>query len=126
MGLEDYTYARYRCAIDRKEDARLFLSLSVSCVLDLMNIAGLTLDEIPQELHHFGVATNSGNNILDRLDPLANIRNPWDRISLYFALPVSLKAFKAYRRAHGLETPRATELAQYAEDTAREAQKKDR
>gem|GEM_PF-5421609 len=121
LKLEDYSYARYRCAVEREEDAQLFLCLTVSCVLDLMNIAGLTLDEIPPELHHIGVTTYQGNSILDRIDPLGGVSNPWDKITLGFRLPVSLKAFKSFRRERGLETPKASELIEFAKEGGSQA-----
>lgn len=126
MKLEDYTFGSYRCAVEQGEEAQLFFSLTVSCVLDLMNIAGLPIDQIPPELHHIGTDSYQGNSILDRIDPLAHARSPWDKLNLHFRLPVSLKAFKAYRRKHGLEIPKATELADFASETGKDSSQKKR
>lgn len=121
LGLENHHFAQYQCALDRSEDAQLFICLGVTCVLDIMTIAGLELSDIPPELHHFGINTYSGNNILDRLDPLAHIKNPWEALRLDFQIPVSLKGFKNYRREQGLTTPKASELEEFAKQTGSEA-----
>ena len=117
----DYNYGCYRCAADRREEAQLFISLDVSSVFDLMTVTGLPLEGIPAELRHRGVDTYTGNSILDRIDPLSHIRNPWDGLTLYYNLPVSLKAFKELRRRRGLPIPRATELEAYANQQAEDA-----
>lgn len=117
LKLENYAWACTRCAVDREEDAQLFIRLETKHVLDLLLITGLSLDKIPPELHYRGMDGYAGNSILDRLDPLAVLRNPWRNLDLYFVLPVSIKAFKAARRRMGLETPRASELELYAKTT---------
>ena len=61
-----------------------------------------------------------GNSILDRIDPLADIQNPWNRLELRYRVPVSLKAFKAVRRSRGLHIPKATEIEAYARQQAEE------
>ena len=124
LRLIDYTYGFYRCAVDRREEAQLFISLEVSSVFDLMTVTGLTLDGIPAELRHLGVDIYTGNSILDRLDPLSDIHNPWDRLTLYYNVPVSLKAFKEHRRKRGLPSPRASELEAYAKQHAEETRRR--
>jgi hypothetical protein len=119
LKLIDYTYGCYRCAVDRGEEAQLFITLDVSSVFDLMTATGLPLESIPEELRHRGVDTYTGNSILDRIDPLSHIRNPWDKLRLYYTVPVSLKAFKDLRRRRGLPTPRATELEAFADEQAK-------
>ncbi|MPQ69473.1 hypothetical protein [Pseudomonas sp. MWU12-2323] len=118
LGLIDYTYGFYRCAVDRQDEAQLFIGLDVLSVFDVMTVTGLALEGIPAELRHMGVDTYTGNSILDRIDPLSHIRNPWDRLTLHYNLPVSLKAFKELRRRRGLLIPRATELEAYASQQA--------
>lgn len=120
LRLIDYTYGFYCCAVNREEEAQLFISLEVSSVFDVMTVTGLPLDGIPAELRHLGVDTYRGNSILDRIDPLGDIRNPWDQLSLYYTVPVSLKAFKALRRSRGLHIPRAMEVEKYAQQLADE------
>lgn len=120
LGLIDYDSNCYRCAVDSSEEAQLFIALDASSVCDLMNITGLPLEKIPVELHHRGMDIYIGNSILDRIDPLSNIRNPWDKFKLPYVLPVSLKAFKKLRRSRGLPIPRATELEDYAKELAEE------
>ncbi|MFM5296553.1 hypothetical protein ACEUAI_20200 [Aeromonas veronii] len=120
MGLIDYESVCYRCAVDRSEEAQLFIALDTSSVFDLMTITGLPLETIPVELHYRGMDIYVGNSILDRIDPLSHIRNPWDKFKLPYALPVSLKAFKNFRRSQGLPVPKATELEAYAKEQAEE------
>ncbi len=120
LKLEDYTYLTTHCAIDRSEEAQLFISLSTRLVSDLMLITGLGLNKIPVELHSRGTDSKFGNSILDRIDPIVELSNPWNDLPLYFVVPVSLKAFKAYRRRQGLPTPPATQLEAYARKTAEE------
>lgn len=120
LRLIDYTYGFYCCAVNRNEEAQLFISLDVSSVFDVMTVTGLPLEGIPAELRHLGVDTYTGNSILNRLDPLSHIRNPWDQLSLYYTVPVSLKAFKALRRSRGLHIPRATEVEKYAQEQEQE------
>lgn len=83
-----------------------------------MTVTGLTFEEVPLELRHRGIDTYTGNSILDRIDPLSDIRNPWDRLKLSYVLPVSLKAFKEVRRSRGLPIPKATEFEAYAQEQA--------
>lgn len=90
--------------------ANLFITLSTDCIHDLVAITGLPLDEIPPELHSRGLNIYTGNHNLERLDPLSRIRNPWDKLTLRFRLPVSFKAFKAYRAERGHKTPATGEL----------------
>ncbi len=118
LKLIDYRDICYRCAVDRNEEAQLFITLDVSSVHDLMTVTGLPLDKIPVELRHMGINTYIGNSILDRIDPLSCVRNPWDRLKLSYVLPVSLKAFKGFRRSRGLPTPKANELEAYAKELA--------
>nr|WP_192963403.1 hypothetical protein [Pseudomonas fluorescens]CEK42229.1 hypothetical protein PQBR57_0276 [Pseudomonas fluorescens SBW25] len=114
MRLINYTYGHYQCAVDRQEEAQLFISLDLSSVLDLMTVTGLPLERIPAELRHRGIDTYRGNSILDRIDPLGDIRNPWDSLSLRYSVPVSLKAFKELRRSRGLPIPKAPDLEAFA------------
>lgn len=120
LRLIDYKYACYRCAVDRNDEAQLFISLDVTTVFDIMTVTGLALDQIPAELRHLGVDNYVGNSILDRIDPLADVQNPWNRLELRYQLPVSLKAFKAVRRSRGLHIPKATEIEAYARQQAEE------
>ncbi|MDR8015658.1 hypothetical protein [Ectopseudomonas guguanensis] len=120
LNLIDYSNACYRCAANRSEPAQLFVELDVSSVFDLMTVTGLSFDKIPAELRHRGISTYTGNSILDRIDPLSDVRNPWDKLSLSYVVPVSLKAFKAVRRSLGLSIPKATELEVYAREQAKE------
>lgn len=124
LKLVDYTYACYHCAVDQSEEAQLFISLDVSSVFDVMTITGLRLEDIPAELHHRGVETYTGNSILDRIDPLSDIRNPWDKLKLSFVLPVSLKMFKEKRRLLNLPTPKAGELEAFATQQADEIRRR--
>ena len=120
LKLIDYNSVCYRCAVDRTEQAQLFISLDVSSVYDLMTLTGLPLEKIPVELRHRGIDIYTGNSILDRIDPLSHIRNPWDKLKLSYVLPVSLKAFKDFRRKRGLPIPKAAELEDYARELAEE------
>lgn len=120
LNLIDYQSVCYRCAADRSEQAQLFIELDVSSVFDLMAVTGLPFEQIPVELRHRGISTYTGNSILDRIDPLSQIRNPWDKLSLSYVVPVSLKAFKTVRRRLGLPIPKAPELEAYAREQAEE------
>lgn len=118
LGLRDTHYDCYRCALDPSQNAQLFIVASLNSIIDLMKFTGLPLDEIPPELHDRGIEHYTGNSILDRVDPLSVPKNPWKDLRLQFLLPVSLKAFKAYRRRLGLTTPRAAELEEWAREEA--------
>ncbi|HHP5494139.1 TPA: hypothetical protein ACSCYS_004551 [Aeromonas veronii] len=118
LKLIDYNDVCYRCAVDRTEEAQLFITLDISSVFDLMTVTGLPLDKIPAELRHMGTDIYTGNSILDRIDPLSSLRNPWDQLKPSYVLPVSLKAFKGFRRSRGLPTPKADELEAYAKELA--------
>lgn len=124
LKLINYTYCFYQCAVNRQEEAQLFISLDVSTVFDIMNVTGLSLEAIPAELHHMGVKSYVGNPILDRIDPLSHISNPWDKLPLYYNLPVSLKAFKDLRRRRSLPIPKATEVEAFAQHEAEEARRR--
>ncbi|WP_019334951.1 hypothetical protein [Pseudomonas syringae] len=103
-----------------QQEAQLFFSLDVSSVFDLMRVTGLSFERIPPELRHLGISTYVGNSILSRLDPLSDLRNPWDKPQLSFVLPVSLQAFKEFRRRRGLSIPKAGELEAFANQQAEE------
>lgn len=118
MKLMDFATACYRCAVDPLDEAQLFITLDVSSVLDLMTVTGLPLGAIPPELRHRGISVYTGNSILNRLDPLADVRNPWDSLDLAYVLPVSLKAFKALRRRRGLPVPKAADIEAFAKQQA--------
>lgn len=118
LKLIDYNDVCYRCAVDRSEEAQVFITLDISSVFDLMTVTGLPLDKIPAELRHMGTNIYTGNSILDRIDPLSSVRNPWNQLRLSYVLPVSLKAFKGFRRSRGLPIPKATELEAYASELA--------
>lgn len=120
LRLIDYNWVCYRCAVDREQEAQLFITLDVSSVFDLMTVTGLPLEGIPPELRSRGVKTYTGNSILERIDPLSDIRNPWDNLTLHYTLPVSLKAFKELRRSRGLPIPKANEVEAYAVQEANE------
>lgn len=120
LKLIDFTYGCYHCAVDRGQEAQLFFSLDVSSVFDLMRVTGLSFERIPPELRHLGISTYVGNSILSRLDPLSDLRNPWDKPQLSFVLPVSLQAFKEFRRRRGLSIPKAGELEAFANQQAEE------
>lgn len=122
LGLADYEQQCHFCYFDRTEPAQVFLRLRIENVADIMKVTGLSLSEIPPELHTRGLSIYTGNGILDRVDPLSQITNPWDKLVLPFCLPVSLKAFKAWRKERGLETPKATELANWSEEQAKATQ----
>jgi hypothetical protein len=93
--------------------ANLFITVSTDTIHDIITLTGLTLREIPAELHSRGLDIYTGNHNLSRLDPLSRIRNPWSELALRFRLPVSFKAFKAYRAAQGLTTPTTGALEQW-------------
>ncbi|KRW83655.1 hypothetical protein [Marinobacter sp. P4B1] len=120
LGLVDYEEQRHLCYLDNDETAKVFLYLSVANVADIMKLTGLSLEQIPPELHSRGIDVYTGNSILDRIDPLATLRNPWDKLPLHFCLPVSLKGFKAWRKARGLDTPKAPDLPAWSRQKARE------
>lgn len=120
LDLVDYIEGCYRCYLDSDDPAQLFLRLHVATVADIMKLTGLSMDEIPPELHSRGLRVYTGNSILDRIDPLATLDNPWDKLPLRFCLPVSLKSFKAWRKAQGLQTHKASDIAKKTADEARE------
>ncbi|MCT8164091.1 MULTISPECIES: hypothetical protein [Pseudomonas] len=96
--------------------ANLFITLSTETIYDIVALTGLELSQIPPELHTRGLSIYTGNHILSRLDPLSGIDNPWDRLRLRFRVPVSFKAFKAYRAERGLTTPAIAALEEWARE----------
>lgn len=120
LELVDYYDGHHLCYLDEEVPGQIFLGLAVSNVADIMRLTGLPLDQIPVELHTRGIDVYIGNSILDRVDPLATLSNPWDKLPLKFCLPVSVKKFKAWRKARGLETPKVSEIQEWAKRHARE------
>lgn len=121
LGLVDFVGQHHLCYFDDDEPAQIFLRLLVGNVADIMKLTGLALDQIPPELHSRGINVYTGNSILDRIDPMATLHNPWDKLQLHFSLPVSLKTFKSWRKERGLDTPKAKELEDWSKQQAREA-----
>lgn len=96
--------------LNDNERAQVFVSLPVTNALDLVNLTGVGWEKLPEELQHFGMPEVGGNSILERLDPLQSITNPWRFFAPRFVVPVGLNGLKAFRRAHGLATPKADDL----------------
>lgn len=118
LKLFNKTYMEHICAvIGNYEPAQLFFELEVSNVLDLLNITGLRREQLPPELQYYGLSDGLGNSNLERLDPLACMRNPWDSHQFRFRLPISLKAFKAYRKRVGLPEVTLTHLEDGVQST---------
>lgn len=120
LKLVDYQYGCYRCAKDKSLEAQLVIGFALSSVLDLITVTGLPLGRIPPELRRFGIESYAGNSILERLDPLSHMRNPWDSIKFYYNVPVSLQSIKASLRSRGLTPPRIAEMEAYADKTAKD------
>jgi hypothetical protein len=118
MGLELYELHSTVCALDQEEEANVCLYLTTDTILDIVNITGLSVSDIPVELHSRGIKTYVGNSILSRIDPMASIKNPWDELRLSFILPLSLSALKKRRREMGLSTPRSGLLESFAEESS--------
>lgn len=79
------------------------------CAEALAVLCGLkSREELPWQFRYW-LSTNSipytGNSILDRLDPIDNLRNPWSGLSLEVVVGLSKNAVHARRR--GLDLPRA-------------------
>ena len=118
MGLELYELHSTVCALDQEEEANVCLYLTTDSILDIVNITGLSVSDIPVELHSRGIKTYVGNSILSRIDPMACLKNPWDELRLSFILPLSLSALKKRRREMGLSTPRSGLLESFAEESS--------
>ncbi|HGN3115164.1 TPA: hypothetical protein ACKRQV_001248 [Pseudomonas aeruginosa] len=97
-------------ALNDNERAQVFISLPVTNALDLVNLTGVSWDKLPEELQHFGMPEVGGNSILERLDPLQSLTNPWRFFAPRFVVPVGLNGLKAFRRVHGMATPKADDL----------------
>lgn len=115
IGVTNRAAFQWDCYLQPGEhvQANLFITVSTDTIHDIKVLTGLSLADIPAELHSRGLDIYTGNHILTRLDPLSRIRNPWAGLTLRFRLPVSFKAFKAYRAAHGLTTPTTGALEQW-------------
>ncbi|MBM5458752.1 hypothetical protein H8F21_14385 [Pseudomonas sp. P66] len=118
IGVTNQAAAQWDCYLQPGQHvpANLFIALSTETIHDIMVLTGLPLSDIPPELHTRGLNIYSGNHILERLDPLSRIANPWESMRLRFRLPVSFKAFKAYRSKHGLKTPTIGLLESWARE----------
>lgn len=124
LKLIDYQFGYYLCAKDRSLEAQMVISLNISSVLDLITVTGLPIGRIPPELHRFGIETYVGNSILNRLDPLSHIRNPWDGMQFYYNVPVSWHCVKAALRSRGLTAPRIADMEAYADKSAKALREK--
>lgn len=115
LGLVNLQDGEYRCCLSSNTPAQLLIRLEVKSVIDIMNICGLSFAKVPPELQHLGLRIYSGNSILNRIDPLLGIQNPWDKVNLDFTVPVSFQQLKIRRKALGLDTPKIGELESFVE-----------
>ncbi|HHK4528853.1 TPA: hypothetical protein ACQTYG_006192 [Pseudomonas aeruginosa] len=98
------------CVLSNCEGAQVFISVPVANALDIANLTGIAWEKLPEELQYFGMPEVGGNSILERLDPLQNLSNPWNSFAPRFVIPVGLRGLREYRKARGLNTPSADEL----------------
>lgn len=98
------------CVLSNQEEAQVFVSAQVANALDIANLTGIEWEKLPEELQYFGMPEVGGNSILERLDPLQHVPNPWNRFAPRYVIPVGLRGLREYRKARGLNTPSAEEL----------------
>lgn len=98
------------CVLSNWEGAQVFVSVPVTNALDVINLTGTPWEKLPEELQYFGMPEAGGNSILERLDPLHKLANPWNSFAPRFVVPVGLRGLKEFRKARGLATPKAEYL----------------
>ncbi|BDC78333.1 hypothetical protein L4Z68_001381 [Pseudomonas aeruginosa] len=100
------------CVLSNMEQAQVFVSVPVTNALDIANLTGIAWDKLPEELQYLGMPLQRGNSILERLDPLHGLPNPWNGFEPRYLVPVGLRGLKDFRKARGLSTPKADSLQQ--------------
>lgn len=98
------------CVLSNMEQAQVFVSLPVTNAIDIANLTGIAWEKLPEELQYLGMPLQQGNSILERLDPLHGLPNPWKGFEPRYVVPVGLRGLKDFRKARGLPTPKAEDL----------------
>lgn len=95
---------------DFDEPADHYFVLKIASVWDLVNITGVSRDELPVELQNYKAGRKGGVSILDATDEMEGITNPYDQLRFTFSLPVCKDALNQYRRQLGLKQIRKLPL----------------
>jgi hypothetical protein len=98
------------CVLSNMEQAQVFVSVPVTNAIDIANLTGIAWEKLPEELQYLGMPLQQGNSILERLDPLHGLSNPWKGFEPRYVVPVGLRGLKDFRKARGLSTPKAEDL----------------
>ncbi|WP_196160985.1 hypothetical protein [Reinekea sp. G2M2-21] len=85
------------------EEARVFARISVNNPILIAALTGVSIDDLPVRLRHIAMVGYTGNNILDRLDPVESIKTKYDRTSFKICVPMSMKGLNEQRTKLGLE-----------------------
>lgn len=84
---------KFRCVVTDRP-ATHFATFVPQTAADLAAIAGVTVAELPDVLQHWSAKEPyTGNSILDRLDPLDDVKNPWRKLSFRTTFHLSSFAF---------------------------------
>jgi hypothetical protein len=84
---------KFRCVVTDRP-ATHFATFAPQTAEDLAAIAGIRVDELPDVLQHWALREPyTGNSILDRLDPLDDIDNPWRKLTFRTSFHLSSFAF---------------------------------
>jgi len=83
--------------------ATLFFMIKIQNALDIPNVTGVMLKDLPVFLRHYKMKGYNGNSILNRLDPVdERIQNPWDKLNLNVMIPITKRLFHKMRKEQGL------------------------
>lgn len=103
LGRKDRSW-KFLC-LDREVVASVAGLISPTCPEAIAVLCGVRVADLPWPLRHwYSSEPYSGNHILNRLDPEDWVlKNPWLRLRLGFVVALSKTAYRARRRAAGLD-----------------------
>jgi len=70
----------------------------------IARVCNLSVSDLPDVLQHVrGVDRYIGNSILSRIDPLDNLKNPWNKLDYSIEIALSKRALNAIRKEYGIK-----------------------
>jgi hypothetical protein len=98
-----------QCCVQRGKVTKstlTFVQIKPTTAAGLAELLGVAVDELPRGLRNFMRARPYiGNTILDHLDPLDLVENPWNSLGLQVSFYVSNRALEGWRRALAEKQP---------------------
>lgn len=93
-----------KCAFTGKK-AGVAIVINPKSAECLAKVCGCSISELPEQMQHFGESIGyTGNNLLDRLDPLSTyVDDPFQELTICITILVSKREYIALCKEAGVE-----------------------